>query len=309
MVYTDSFKGRPSVVLESDQLKVTVLPTIGGKIASIFNKNKNFELLFQNKNDKYEKASLYSAFENFDAAGFDDAFPTIDACSVKVGDKDIKYPDHGEIWTRNFEYRIEDPKVTLWCKSDILPYTFNKSITLDEDGIHVQYNIVNNGSDPIPCLWAMHCLVNCEKGMKILLPKGTTEVQNAQESKALGEVGHIHPFPLSKDMDGHEIRLDEVLPATACNTEKYYVNGRVKSGDCGIYYPKEDITYRIHFDKEKTPYLGFWVTEGGFRGDYNCALEPSNGYYDSVKIARKNDSLYTMEPNSSLDFDINIQLS
>ncbi len=57
------------------------------------------------------------------------------------------------------------------------------------------------------------------------------------------------------------------------------------------------MTYKLGWDKDKLPYLGFWITDGGFRGDYNCALEPSTGYYDSIDIATKNGKVSYLLPN------------
>jgi hypothetical protein len=54
--------------------------------------------------------------------------------------------------------------------------------------------------------------------------------------------------------------------------------------------------------------LGIWVTEGGFRGDYNCALEPTNGYYDNIDTARKEGRLFKLKPKERLNFIIEIAL-
>ena len=126
MITKATFKGTDSIVLESGAVKVVILPEIGGKVASFYHKSKDFELLFQNKENFYRRPELYSPFECFDAAGFDDAFPSIDAGEVGIGDRSIQYPDHGEIWSMPFEYECYDARVELWCESKILPYTYRK---------------------------------------------------------------------------------------------------------------------------------------------------------------------------------------
>ena len=100
MIEKTNFKGIEAIKLENNYLKVIIIPELGGKIASIYNIEKDFELLFQNKEDIYVKPKLYDAFEKFDASGFDDAFPTIDKCSVYINNKHIEYPDHGEMELR-----------------------------------------------------------------------------------------------------------------------------------------------------------------------------------------------------------------
>jgi len=69
---------------------------------------------------------------------------------------------------------------------------------------------------------------------------------------------------------------------------KYYILDELSSGCCGLYYKKTGLKYMIKFDKNINPYLGIWITKGGFKGEYNCALEPSNGFYDSLKLAKEN---------------------
>ena len=47
----------------------------------------------------------------------------------------------------------------------------------------------------------------------------------------------------------------------------------------------DKIIYR--YDADKVPYLGVWKTQGGYRGDYNIALEPCTGVYDDLYVANK----------------------
>ncbi|MBE6068408.1 MAG: DUF5107 domain-containing protein [Clostridium lundense] len=308
MISNIKFKERSAIKIENDFLRVIVIPELGGKIASIFIKDKDFELLFQNKEQFYKTPQLYSSFEEFDASGFDDAFPTIDESNVFINGKNVVYPDHGEIRTAKFDYKLENEKVALKYKSAILNYDYKKTIYLQGDRVVVEYNIENLGETEFPCIWAMHCLINCEKDMQLLFPKGTYKVINVHESKYLGEVSKVHSYPVTKDKNGNNIHLDRVLDMTSNNEEKYYAHGAVNEGKCGAYYPSEDVTYNVYFDKKKLPYVGFWVTEGGFRGDYNCALEPTNGYYDSIDIASKEEKILVLKPKEKLEFRIEIEL-
>lgn len=305
------FKGEKAIELYNKKIRVVILPQIGGKIASLYHKEKEFEFAFQNKENIYKRPKLYSSFPEFDAAGLDDAFPTIDQCTVNYHGKEVIYPDHGEIWTSSFQVEsIMDNRITLKCESKILPYTYHKTIELKENNeIEISYDIKNNGVDKIPCIFAAHFLVNCHQDMSIKFPNGTEQVVNVQPSKRLGSVGTVHEIDanISKEGTVHESLLS-VLPAHSNNTEKYYVKDRVKEGRCSILYKHVQLEYILKYDKEKLPYLGFWVTEGGFRGDYNCALEPCNGYYDSILIAKKHEKLECLQSKSKAEFAIKIEL-
>lgn len=65
---------------------------------------------------------------------------------------------------------------------------------------------------------------------------------------------------------------------------------------------------RLKYDARKLPYLGVWITAGGFRGDYNCALEPSSGYYDDIRTARENGTAYMLKKDEPMIFDLEVIL-
>lgn len=308
MLYKSIFKNMNSITLENNELKVIVIPDLGGKLVSVYNKLSKFQLLFQNKENAYKKPKLNSDFASFDASGFDDAFPTIDSSIIQYEGKEILYPDHGEIWTSSFDYRIIDGYLELACSSSILPYTYKKLIHLESDTVKIKYNIVNKGNSPFPCIWAMHCLVNCSEDIKLSFPKDTTEIINVHDSSILGKKNSIHKYPITKTLDNKDYKLNKIGSSSLNKTEKYYVNGIINEGKCSIYYPNNSSLFTINFDRDKLPYLGFWVTEGGFRGDYNCALEPTNGFYDDIDTAKSNNNLYYLKPTEPLQFEILLQL-
>lgn len=90
--------------------------------------------------------------------------------------------------------------------------------------------------------------------------------------------------------------------------EKYYVEGMVGEGYCGYLYPVQGMKAEISYDPEKLPYLGFWVTAGAFRGDFNCALEPTTGFYDSIAVAQKNGRCPALAPDEQMGFTITVRL-
>ncbi len=273
MIYEESFQNAKGIVLENNNLKAMILPEYGGKITSILHKTKNFELLFQNPKDTFSRSNTYSVFSDFEACGFDDAFPSVDECNVIVNGKEIKYPDHGEIWSANFSYEVKDDRVILSYTSKILPYTYQKIIMLKNNEVCLQWKIKNIGEYEFPCIWTMHSLVNYEEDMKLLIPQG-----------------------------------DKILVHSQKNELKWWLNDSVEVGHCGYEYPSKRVKVWFDYDANKLPYLGYWETTGGFRGDMNCALEPSNGYYDSIITAQKNNARPLIKPNEIFEFKINIRL-
>lgn len=308
MINEKMFKNCKSIELENEVLKMIIIPSMGGKVVSIYRKDKKFELLYQNKEEKYKKAKIYDDFSFYDASGFDDAFPTIDESSVNINGKDVLYPDHGEIWSTSFDYKIKGKEIELLFESKIFNYRYKKTFSMIGDSFEVKYEILNIGLMVFPCIWAMHCLIRCEEDMELLLPSGTKEVINVMKSNLLGAVGDTYTYPETINNQGNSMKLNTVRPLVANDMEKFYVKRNVNEGYCGAYYPSKDIKYEVYYEKEKLPYLGVWISEGGYKGDYNCALEPTNGYYDSIDIAKKEDGLFLLKPKESLKFKLRISL-
>lgn len=304
-----TFKKTKALKMENDYISIIILPEIGSKIASIYSKEKDFEFLFQNKDDSYKKPEFDSVFEEYDCSGFDDCFPNIDPSRLKYNDSEIIYPDHGEIWSAKFDYKIAAGKLVLNYYSSYLDYNYQKKIYLENNKLKIDYKIKNESQKELPAIWAMHCLIKYSQDMELQFPEGVEKIENVMESKYLGEKGEIHQFPVTKDKSNNSYFLDRVNNKKEKKCEKYYVLGEINAGSCSVFYPEKNIGIKINFDREKLPYLGFWLTEGGFKGDYNCAFEPADGYYDSVNKAIKNNKINIIKAGDVYEFSLELELN
>lgn len=291
------------MILENNYLKIECLPYLGGKISSIYDKQKNLEFLFQNPKKNYDKPTIGDNFSFFDASGFDDTFPSIDAGEFTINGKKIFYPDHGEIWSATFEEIVENETITLKYNSKILPYTFQKNLFLENDSLIIKYKITNTGKFSFPCFYTFHCLIDSKEGVKLITDQhSNTAIMLFSNSRF--NKGEVVTYPITN------INIDLSDPKTLNKGEfeKFYFTEKVKKGKIGYNYTKNNTKLLIYYNEKKLPYLGFWNTQGGFRSDYNFALEMSNGYYDSIEIAKQNDACPTLKPNESFEFDIEFKI-
>ena len=280
---------------ENEKLSVILLPELGGKLASLYYKPLKIELAAQNRRDRYDLPSLDADFSRYDASGLDDAFPNINANKINDMGNVMIYPDHGEIWSSRFSYAIRKDGIHLSYHSKRFPYLYQKEASLGEDAVTLHYRITNTEQKPFPCIWTFHGLFRYEEDMVLVFPESVKQFINVLE-----------------DLNADEQRgypSVVVPPANSNAMMKYYAKGRVDTGTCGFYYPKHKLKCILNYDPVKLPYLGIWITAGGYRGDYNCALEPSNGFYDDIEIAGKNGCLYYLEPNQPLEFTLKIQVN
>ncbi len=285
--------------LENERISAALLPQLGGKLISLKDKRSGFEFLFQNPKGEYKLRGAYDSFENYDASGFDDAFPNINESVSRVSGKDVHFPDHGEIWRTQMTADNDGHGIVLACRGKVLPYLYQKKVSLMQTGLHLEYRIVNEGTFDIPCLWTMHDLVNYDRDMCLILPKSPDMVENVLSCAAYGNVGNKLPVNSA---------ITHMPDQADCDMLKWYLCGKVDTGVCGYEYPSRGLRLMLKYDANKLPYLGFWCTLGGYRGDFNAALEPSTGYYDGIDIARAHNALPIIAPGDSFEFSIEMTI-
>ena len=107
-----------AIQLENSNVSTALLPELGGKMISLKDKHSEFEFLFQNPRGEYKLPGEYDGFADYDASGFDDAFPNINESVSQVNGMDVHFPDHGEIWRTRMNARQDEFGVTLIEKVD-----------------------------------------------------------------------------------------------------------------------------------------------------------------------------------------------
>ncbi len=295
-------------LLENENLKIRILPCRGGKITSFYLKNKEFELAAQSSQEQYqircqmEAEGERGSFAPY-AYGMDDAFPNVNQEIVEWKKRKLSYPDHGEIWSAAMEiFEQTSDKIRMKWDSPIFDYSYEKCMRLNEHTLEIEYHIVNEGKEELPCIWTWHGLLRYEQDMMITLPGNVAYYRNVLEGCILGKEGTVYPVQ-------NEIYDFTKMPnPPECNMIKYYNEEDVTEGHCGIYYPTQNVSHYIDYDAKVFPYLGIWITAGGFQGDYNAALEPTNGYYDRISKARENQKLPVLHAGEKLDFTLKLTL-
>src|ERR1700739_670126 len=82
-------------MMKTDTLEATILPELGGKIASL--RYKGVDLL-QAPLRTYALRTWEMGFEESDASGFDECLPSVSACEIAGAAGVVRVPDHGEFW-------------------------------------------------------------------------------------------------------------------------------------------------------------------------------------------------------------------
>jgi galactose mutarotase-like enzyme len=266
----------------------------------LFEKTTGFELLFQREVPLPLWPQSDLDFAKADACGADDMWPTIDACVWKFNQKEISLPDHGELWFLPWTVtKLYKNSIELHCKSQIFSAKWTKVLTLSENKLTIAYRLQNLGDTGMPAFWTFHGLINIDTDSFVEIDTGN-ELILVQDHPKLGPVGRLYPATTRE--------LVEIGKTETGDTLKWYVNGPVSTGRASIGLNKNKLKLNYTWNSEELPYLGFWLTRGGFRGDWNAALEPSNSFYDNPNRALQNQTLPILGKYSEKCWELSLEV-
>ncbi len=297
------YKDAVGYLLTLGGLNVTVLRR-GGKLQSI--RWDGREWLWQRQGTHFRFAAYGARFETGEFSGFDDMFPTISACPYPQADfSEVTLPDHGEVWTQDFDCREEGSQ--LWCgvKGVALPYRFSKGVSLEENSIVIQYQVENLSDKTLCYLWAAHPLFVLQDGMRVEIPGAETIFNAAMDQDNLGAFGQIHPWPVCAS--GRDMRR---LSGQHHTFQKYYVWNSLSQNQVLLHYP-DGTTLTMEATVAQAPYLGMWVDECGYGGYHmRCvAPEPCTAALDRLDFAAAYDKQSLLPPLGTASWQLRIDFA
>ncbi|NLI90101.1 MAG: hypothetical protein GX366_06815 [Epulopiscium sp.] len=277
-----------AITIENDKIRVTTLPEHGFKVASIYHKEKDFEFLFQPSNKEYKKAYHGADFSKYDTSGLDDCVPSIDPC--KYLDTDIDLVDHGDVWSIPWDVKHTKGKLEGEVELPSLPLLFSRAITLDEESIIFNYRVKNLSGEDVAYLWTLHGLNCYNENTRLEFPEDLRNYINVQNDEVWNfDIRNLKDYPKN-------------------HTFKYYFTDEIKEGWALLDYRDKRVKYKVNFDPRDNPYLGIWLTTGGFKEENNVAIEPCNGFYDTLERAVDNKKVKYVRANDCDFWQVKIDI-
>lgn len=304
-----------AVLIQGDDLEVTVIPALGGKISSI--RWRGRELLARNPQKPFQAARYAAPYADYDASGFDECLPTIGPCLYPEEPwKGAELPDHGEVWSLPWTCEEENGGLSLRVQGIQIPYGFEKSIRLLQPGaLHIRYALTNPTPFPVRYLWSAHPLFAPQPGMRIYLPEGVRVRVDWSKDGRLGDLLSEHDWPITTDSQGCPVDLSLILGRETARVDKLYTT-RLSQGWCAVHDPASKLYLAFLFSPEKVPYVGLSINLGGWPVDpsgrqpgyYNLGLEPCNGYPDRLDIAIERGDCPTLAPRSRSEWEVQFKV-
>jgi galactose mutarotase-like enzyme len=268
-----------------DSLLATILPEIGGKVASItFDGHE----LLQQPLLPYTERTPEMKFEESDASGWDDCLPSVAACELQSQGKSVAIPDHGDLWRAPWTIlSATSEQLILRGKTSSLPLLVDRTTTVTDNVLRMSYSLHNHSQERVPYLWSAHPLFQVAEGDRLILPDEVHELTlEGSAGDRLGKPGSRIPWPIAPLANGGKVDLS-LAGAYADNTGDKLFTNVLSERSCTLERPSIGLKLRLEFDTSVSPILGLWLCYGGWpqgaaKRQYCIAIEPCSGIGDSL---------------------------
>jgi galactose mutarotase-like enzyme len=265
-----------ALVLENEQLRMVVLPELGGRIWQITYKPTSTNLLWNNPSIAPALVAPGSSYDDNWSGGWDELFPNDEAAQFAG----LALPDHGELWTaqwtaENHKQMPDTQELLLVCATELSRFTFEKHIRLNacRSTFTVSYKLTNHGDQRFPFLFKLHPAFEVEEGDRIDLPRSLIKLEPEFPGTLKGE---SFEWPYHQQQ-GRTLDMRRVPAANSGALHFFYGTG-LREGWCGITRRKQNLSVALKFDPVVFSNCWLFATHGGWK-DLNVAvLEPATGY-------------------------------
>ncbi len=283
------------LVIENDHLSVSIVPALGGKLLSIFNKKLLKEFVWVNKQLLLKSNVPGADYDSNFLGGIDELIPNDQPENIDG----INYPDHGELWTTPLRYEIENNQIKL---HGILPKSqlyYSKIIELNNDHpvITFNYSIKNESNKQCHFLWKLHAALRINPGDKLLTSAINGQVVDLDYSR----YKTLEPFkwPLIENTDAG------VIPIKNNSIDFFYLY-EIPTGNMMLQSADEDQLFCYSYDTKIFPYQWYFASYGGFLNHYTAILEPCTNMPMIVNDAIEKKQSSMLKPGETLNTQVQI---
>ena len=300
--------------LRSAEIELRCAPELGGRVFSLINRRTGREWLWRRR----EGPELFRPADPLDFgtgtfAGLDECLPTVGACTWTDG---RALADHGSLWALAWKVEAHgDNAIALSLGLPVFGLRFTRRIQIEGGVVRFDYALENPTDAAAPALWSMHPLFTLEEGDRLELPEGVGELSVGSMNPALSFAGDGRlPRRISLPEIAPGVRLDELaLPDMSNGHLKCFTPALAAGGaHAALANSQTGDRLEVYWDTSACPYLGVWLTRGGFRGWHHVALEPTNAPHDRAGVAAADPQLapaVTLQPGAQREWWVEWRLA
>ncbi|MGI9072961.1 MAG: hypothetical protein ACR2JB_17020 [Bryobacteraceae bacterium] len=296
----------PALRLENDLISLSILPDPGAKIYDLVWKPSRRQILWQNPRILPQRFPIDSNFDNYWCGGWDEGFPTCDACEHN-GES---YPNLGELrsirWNvDNLQCVGEDAIAELSAFGPITPVRALKRIAVCRGTVSIHCELLNLGPLGFDFIWGSHPALKVTPSTILHIPAETGVVQ-LSSSASFGSPGQQYAWPVIQTPVGHT-DMSRIPPAQTGTFCGHYATG-LRGSSYGLEFGGEDLGLILEFPREQCPSLWMWLVYGGWRGYYHAIIEPWTSCPVNLAEAVRQNTHKRLEPGQTFCVDVKLRL-
>lgn len=216
-------------------------------------------------------AGDFGEYETRPVYGYDDCFPTVDACELpdRPG---THIRDHGELCWIPWEVSFEGDRLTCRTRSTTFPAVrFTRTLTFAPATLTWRFEVVNEDAEPIRFLHVMHALIPVGRVAGLRLPGFAAAIDESSGRPAgLASAENCARYLLS-------------LPR---GSARMLLLRGVQEGCCQIAF-SDGLELRVTWPAGLFATLGIWWNNDGYPDEdgcrrSECAFEPIPGPWSSL---------------------------
>lgn len=287
--------GLDILTIENHHLRVDIIPALGGKINSVFNKEFGKEFLWINTALELRG---YQPGDDYDSnfwGGVDELLPN----DIPEDIDGIGYPDHGELWTTGLDHSMSENHVSVYGLLPLSGLYYEKAIYLDTNApkIRVNYSIVNQSGGRRRFLWKLHAALRISEGDRLVTPARKAKMVSSEASR-LHDAGEFL-WPILEGVDA------SVVPQKN-NTMDFFYLYDSPDGEMSMVTDGGKYRFSYHYDQRVFPYQWYFASYGQFRDHYTAILEPASAMPVSVNEAADLGQCSVLEPGAEVNTQVTI---
>jgi galactose mutarotase-like enzyme len=282
-----------TVVLESEELSVSILAERGGKITSLFDRGRAREWLISPDHELRGPADESTIYDEGDLCGWDEMLPTITPC--RLPGTDIELADHGELWRGSWDVIAQSPTSVTMRASRDLGFTFERTLTLEGAALVVDYRVIATGGQTLELLWAAHPFVALRADTRLT-------VAGADEFMKVTAAG---------EQERYEWPADGLIVAKAIahlTGRKLFAHARAERV-VASFTDADGARLTWSWTSNDAPWLGLWLDNASLSRHVVAVIEPTNAGDDSLEAASSRNQSWVLAAHEERRWGLRVSVS
>lgn len=319
-----TYKGMRSLILENEQLRVTVLLDKGSDIVEFRYKPMDLDFLYHApggiRNPAGVTPSVYtdSPYLDFFSGGWNDVIP----CGGPGANyKGALLGQHGETSLAAWNCTIiedtpERVAARLWVRPLRIPFFIEKTLSIEPGMpvLNISEKVVNEAGEKLQFMWGQHIAFGrpfLEAGAVISAPARKflvhDEMTNFKPRRF--KPGSESEWPMAITPQGKPTDASQIPAFGKLQAQEMAYLADLQSGWYAITNPISKVGFAISFDPKVFRYIWYWqqmgcVAEGypWWSRTHTAALEPWSSYpTNGLEECIQNGTAMQLEPGESLE--------